>query len=159
MVCRFAEEYKGHKTFSDNVPGYAQGAYFPGDEPGFHCKFDGQLCAACENGNLDDCDFGKTEYYCPDCFCNGHKQVHYLFDLPDGMTCLNCGKTFTKKEWLEAVNESAEEINSAILHQMNKINELEDKILNLEKELKERQCKIAGYKYANEMMMKERKIA
>ena len=40
-LCEHRYYYQGHRTFGDNIPGYAQGAYFPGDEPGIRCKLSG----------------------------------------------------------------------------------------------------------------------
>lgn len=159
MSCPYAEWKEGKKTFSHNIPGYAQGAYFPGDEEGYYCNIDGEYCSASEHDILDNCGYEKTEYYCPDCFCSGYEHIHYLFDLPQGMTCLNCGKTYTEKEWLEAINEYANDINGLFNHKNKTINELENKISKLEKEVKEKQYEIAGIKYACEMLQKERKIA
>lgn len=157
MSCMFAEYKEGYRTFSDNVPGYAQGAYFPGDEPGFYCKLSGEYCNVCDNGNPNDCQY-KTKYFCPECFCNGFDHVHYLADLPQGMTCLNCGETFTMASWLECLNKYADDINAYVISLNKENEELKDKIKKLEKEIKEKEYANAGIKYAYEML-KERKTA
>lgn len=69
-MCQFMRVERGYRTYGDNIPGYAQGAYFPGDEPGIYCKISGALCyleqgfeatpAACEYQE-------PTGKHCPDC--------------------------------------------------------------------------------------------
>lgn len=65
-MCKFQYESRGCRTFSDYVPGYAQGSYFPGDEPGMMCKLSLESCY------IEDCDSNPA--YCPvqkdtDCVC------------------------------------------------------------------------------------------
>lgn len=43
-MCQYSYEYEGNRTYGSNVPGYAQGAYFPGDEPGERCMLTGEYC-------------------------------------------------------------------------------------------------------------------
>lgn len=43
-MCRHSYYYPGHRTYGDNIPGYAVGAYFPGDEPGTRCELTGEAC-------------------------------------------------------------------------------------------------------------------
>ncbi|MDR2893033.1 MAG: hypothetical protein LBV80_08120 [Deltaproteobacteria bacterium] len=43
-MCAHAYHYPGHRTFGANIPGYAQGAYFPGDEPGMRCELTEDPC-------------------------------------------------------------------------------------------------------------------
>lgn len=44
-MCRFREWNDGRPSYSTNIPGYAQGAYFPGDEPGLYCRKTEDRCA------------------------------------------------------------------------------------------------------------------
>jgi len=45
-MCEFLYWDKGYRSFGDNIPGYAQGAYFPGDEPGWRCRLTHEPCPA-----------------------------------------------------------------------------------------------------------------
>lgn len=42
--CEFRKYRKAQRTFGDNIPGYAQGAVFPGDEAGHYCSETGERC-------------------------------------------------------------------------------------------------------------------
>lgn len=68
-MCKHQEYKSGIKSFGDRLPGYAQGAYLPGDEPGIYCKKSGCRCYL---DGWDDqpelCDIQEyTEERCPDC--------------------------------------------------------------------------------------------
>ena len=69
MTCPYRGKYeKGYRAFSDRVPGYAQGAYFPGDEPGYRCKASGELCGNPDGDTPEDCAVQEeTEFRCPHC--------------------------------------------------------------------------------------------
>ena len=54
-MCEHRYYYQGYRTFGDNIPGYAQGAYFPGDEPGERCRLTGECC------DTDDCPERERE--------------------------------------------------------------------------------------------------
>ena len=43
-MCQHSYYYPGHRTYGDNIPGFAQGAYFPGDEPGERCRLTDDYC-------------------------------------------------------------------------------------------------------------------
>ena len=43
-MCQHSYYHPGHRTYGDNIPGYAQGAYFPGDEPGERCRLTDDYC-------------------------------------------------------------------------------------------------------------------
>ena len=43
-MCQHSHYYPGHRSYGGNIPGYAQGAYFPGDEPGERCELTGDYC-------------------------------------------------------------------------------------------------------------------
>jgi len=45
-MCKYLYWDKGYRSFGDNIPGYAQGAYFPGDEPGWKCSLTHEPCPA-----------------------------------------------------------------------------------------------------------------
>lgn len=45
-MCEYRYWHKGCRSFGDNIPGYAQGAYFPGDEPGYRCWLTHDFCPA-----------------------------------------------------------------------------------------------------------------
>lgn len=42
--CQHRRYQSGHRSRGANLPGYAQGAYFPGDEPGCVCDLAGCFC-------------------------------------------------------------------------------------------------------------------
>lgn len=53
-MCQHSYYYQGYRSYGDNIPGFAQGAYYPGDEPGMRCKLSGgDLCRE-ERCPLDD---------------------------------------------------------------------------------------------------------
>ena len=44
-MCQHLSDYApGSKSWGDDVPGYAQGCFYPGDEPGCRCRITGELC-------------------------------------------------------------------------------------------------------------------
>lgn len=43
-MCQHSYYYPGYRSSGANIPGYAQGAYFPGDEPGMMCELTGEYC-------------------------------------------------------------------------------------------------------------------
>lgn len=85
-MCRHSYYDKGYRSFGSNIPGYAQGCYFPGDEPGNYCRLTNEPCyldyyrespELCEvqekaGANCPDCEAemncnGNGVIYCPDC--------------------------------------------------------------------------------------------
>lgn len=56
LCCPYMRYKKGTRTYSAYVPSYAQGAYFPEDEPGEYCKLNDEPCP-----NVD----GTCPYECP----------------------------------------------------------------------------------------------
>lgn len=42
------------RTFGENIPGYAQGEIFPGDEEGWICKTTGDWCTECKKESEDE---------------------------------------------------------------------------------------------------------
>lgn len=47
--CPHAYQARGTKTYGDNIPAFAQGCYFPGDEPGLRCGLNDDLCEDIES--------------------------------------------------------------------------------------------------------------
>ena len=44
-MCQHLGEYSaGFRSWGGDVPGYAQGCYYPGDEPGYRCKLTDEIC-------------------------------------------------------------------------------------------------------------------
>lgn len=106
MFCKFAEFHKGYRTISHNVPGYAQGAYFPGDEPGYRCTLSGENCS----GHIIDCAFERSKMVCPNCL-EDNNDVAYLRDAyHDLYSCPNCGLSYKQEEWLEDIGPAIENV-------------------------------------------------
>lgn len=42
--CRHRKYHHAQRTYGENIPYYAQGAVFPGDEAGHRCELSGELC-------------------------------------------------------------------------------------------------------------------
>lgn len=86
--CHYKQYRPGYRTYGDNIPGYAQGAYFPGDEPGWFCKASECLCPLEDAGDSPElCDIQEEfDGVCPDCDCqlmrNGAGVVY----------CKGCGR-------------------------------------------------------------------
>ena len=59
-MCRHSYYYEGCRTYGSNIPTFAQGAYFPGDEPGVRCK----LYDYCEDPETcpDNTDIANADY-------------------------------------------------------------------------------------------------
>lgn len=67
-MCKNSYYRKGYRTFSDSVPGFAQGCYFPGDEPGIYCKLSKGKCYIEYSESPDDCEVQMpTDCICPEC--------------------------------------------------------------------------------------------
>lgn len=58
--CPEREHRKPHRTFGANIPYYAQGAVFPGDEGGDFCKITDQKCTIHPYWN-EDCPLRSEE--------------------------------------------------------------------------------------------------
>lgn len=68
MSCIHKKWHDGVRTYGANVPGYAQGAYFPGDEPGYTCKKAGGDCGDPDSDTPECCDIQEnTGWLCPEC--------------------------------------------------------------------------------------------
>jgi len=59
-MCKYLYWDKGHRSFGDNIPSYAQGAYFPGDEPGWKCWLTRDVCPAESVEDEEDCPAGGS---------------------------------------------------------------------------------------------------
>lgn len=67
-MCKHQYYYQGCRSYGDNIPGYAQGAYFPGDEPGERCGITDGPCQDADGHCPEDCNFQEeTERLCPYC--------------------------------------------------------------------------------------------
>ncbi len=67
-MCRHQYDYAGHQSFGGDIPGFAQGAYFPGDEPGTHCRLTGEACGNVRGDAPTECAANTaTEWLCPEC--------------------------------------------------------------------------------------------
>lgn len=96
-MCRHAYEYPGHRTCGDNIPGYAQGAYFPGDEPGTRCKLTGEACGNPEGDTPGQCAAAThSPWICPACRELGFESRLLLLD--DRYHCEGCGKSWSEPE-------------------------------------------------------------
>lgn len=84
MSCRNQYEKSGIRTFSDYVPGFAQGAYFPEDEPGTYCQISGCLCSNINGDNPEDCcGLSDVDETCPDCHVNLQEDGHGTIFCPN----------------------------------------------------------------------------
>lgn len=67
-MCRHRYEDKGHRSYGDNIPAYAQDAYFPGDEPGIRCELTKEACGNPDDSTPMECAASSlTEWLCPAC--------------------------------------------------------------------------------------------
>jgi len=99
-MCQHSYEYEGHRTYGANIPGYAQGMYFPGDEPGTRCNLTGDPCTP------EDCAAMKpTEWLCP--ACQQEEEDSYLRkSVDDGSYhCRRCESQWTEVELAQAFKE------------------------------------------------------
>ena len=62
IKCKHRYFFEGYRTYGNNIPYYAQGSYFPGDEPGWLCKLEGFECnEEGPDGGVEDCPC-KTDW-------------------------------------------------------------------------------------------------
>ena len=67
-MCPHSEYRSGCRSYGRNIPADAQGAYFPGDEPGDYCKLTDCLCDRDEEGEPCECPVQeRTGLFCEDC--------------------------------------------------------------------------------------------
>lgn len=97
-MCQHSYEYEGYRSFGDNIPGYAQGAYFPGDEPGTRCELTGEACGnICGDAPHTCAAIDETDWPCPFCATQEHEQYLY-YDERDGFYhCPDCNGKHTLK--------------------------------------------------------------
>lgn len=93
MSCKNQYEKEGLRSYGDNIPGYAQGAYFPGDEPGIYCKVSGEYCDN-EDGNTPwECVcIEDTDIPCPFCNEDGDRLIFLQKDGQGHFYCKECGE-------------------------------------------------------------------
>lgn len=102
MSCLHEYEYEGCRTYGANIPGYAQGAYFPGDAPGLRRKLTGEGCP--DQGGEDPQACAKTantEYICPDCLEAG-QAIALKKDGHGQIFCPKCGMKFPDADAIAA---------------------------------------------------------
>lgn len=81
LYCPHMRYRKGTRTYSAYVPSYAQGAFFPGDEPGEYCRICDELCENVDGENPAKCIVQKkSNILCKNCevhmFENGAEQIY-----------------------------------------------------------------------------------
>lgn len=91
MSCFHQYEYEGYRTYSTYIPCSAQGAYFPGDEPGTYCDITQSECDNL-NGEYPDLCEGAEEIdrLCPDCIEDGIR-IKLQKDGHGTIFCPECG--------------------------------------------------------------------
>lgn len=90
MKCKNQKWENGYKSYGDNVPGYAQGAYFPGDEPGIHCTITGDICPCDESNDPKDCtEYEELNVLCPEC-----ETINLIENEAGIIYCPTCGETW-----------------------------------------------------------------
>lgn len=94
---------EGHRSFGDNIPGYAQGAYFPGDEPGHRCRLTGDYCGNPDGDTPTECAANEeTPYCCPLCLEEAETE-NKLWKTGDGRYfCPECDGEWTEEELVSA---------------------------------------------------------
>lgn len=96
-MCQHSYEYDGFRTYGSNIPCCAQGAYFPGDEPGTRCTLTGDYCEFEGEGTSE-----KTEWLCPECQKRLEDSYLYKTSTCGLYYCQRC-----KKSWSESSLASA----------------------------------------------------
>jgi hypothetical protein len=96
-MCQDKYDHPGHRSYGDNLPGYAQGAFFPGDEPGTRCRQTGE---ACPGEDSPECSKNvRTEWLCP--VCQTGRDDVYLWKMADGMYfCRECDNEWQNETML-----------------------------------------------------------
>jgi hypothetical protein len=103
--CKHRHDHPGARSFGPDIPERAQGACFPGNEPGAHCRLSGELCANPDGASPDEClAASPTEWLCPEC-----QIIHEdaaLWSTGDGayFYCRDCLTVYTAKELPRAFN-------------------------------------------------------
>lgn len=98
-MCKHQYEYEGFRSFGDNIPGYAQGAYFPGDEPGTRCKLTGKSCGNVCGDTPEKCvAAAPTDWLCPKCRENDYDILLWLSKEDEEYFCTMCKSRWTADE-------------------------------------------------------------
>lgn len=110
-MCPRLEQREGYPLSGDGYPGYAQGAYLSGDEPGAYCRDSDERVAPRGGGcpheeKPQECPlYAKTRIVCPACLEDaGDKFFLYLRDKMDQYTCPECQGTFTADELMHSLS-------------------------------------------------------
>lgn len=97
LHCSRRECQPGVRSYGWDIPAYAQGAYFPGDEPREVCTESDVDCV--EDQSPMDCPlFERSFMVCPECYTD-HGELHRLYkhedgDFEDAYECPSCGETY-----------------------------------------------------------------
>lgn len=127
MSCLKQYDSPGFKTYSDYVPGYAQGAYFPGDEPGLCCRKTRDICEDPDGEQPAFCDAAETtEWLCPQC-ADDEEEVLLEESGHGVLFCRRCGKSWNYASELTA------EYNAFTANAVAELRKLEVRYADLEK--------------------------
>ena len=98
-MCQHQYHHEGHRTYGANIPGFAQGAYFPGDEPGPRCHYTGgEPCTNPQGDTPTECAANtRTEWLCPECQKDDLDIALWKRD-GGGYWCPECGDEWTAEE-------------------------------------------------------------
>lgn len=76
MSCSHCYYREGHRSYGANVPGFAQDAYFPGDEAGYYCHLTDEPCLNADERHPDECvEKHELELVCPSCCADGIERL------------------------------------------------------------------------------------
>ena len=100
VMCTFFAD--GYRSYGDNIPGYAMGAYFPGDEPEIRCEITHRTCTNLAGDNPADCAAAqKTPWICPECQSMGIKAE--LVSIHGRYHCSRCGSSWDERGLAKAI--------------------------------------------------------
>lgn len=138
--------HEGHKTYSAYVPDNCQGAYFPGDEPGYRCRATNSSCTDPDGDHPTECDGAKPTFWlCPKCLAKNTVDPQEIMRNGRGVYfCPECGATWTREDDLarETVQAFRKAVNTAADLQ-GEYDELEEAYVKLEHTLNERQVMLS----------------
>lgn len=105
-MCQHRYEYQGRRTYGDNIPGYAQGAFFPDDTPGARCRLTGETCDNPAGDCPATCAVKKlTDWLCPDCQREGDDRLIWSTGCASKYFCPSCDGEWTEAELPQAFTE------------------------------------------------------
>lgn len=112
-MCEYQQPYEGCRSYGDNIPGYAQGAFYPEDEPGEKCRFSGEiiarLCESCphENNPRECHAYAETKTLCPHCLDDAGDRIELYAHKHGHYRCPECGNEYRQAELTAALSELA----------------------------------------------------